>query len=185
MTNYSEMKASELKSIAKEMKVSNWWNLKKSDLITEIEKLQPSLTPDVEETLTPKRTNQERFIEHYKGMTLKQLKASMKEMIEEGISFGEEYDYLNKEIEFGKLKAVDEMLPVKTTNKSKPAKDKHISNEPATTDNLITLKELMGNMSGKKARRILRNAKIDKPSKQWAWDKTDTKLIQKIKDLLK
>ena len=36
MTNLNEMKTKELKEMAKELKVANWWNLKKADLITEI-----------------------------------------------------------------------------------------------------------------------------------------------------
>ncbi len=36
MTNLNEMKVKELKEMAKELGVKDWWNLKKEDLITEI-----------------------------------------------------------------------------------------------------------------------------------------------------
>lgn len=36
MINLNEMKVKELKDMAKELKVKDWWNLKKEDLITEI-----------------------------------------------------------------------------------------------------------------------------------------------------
>lgn len=45
MTNYKEMTTKQLKEIAKEKKVKNWWNLKKEELITEIQQLE---TPEVE-----------------------------------------------------------------------------------------------------------------------------------------
>lgn len=40
MKNLNEMTSKELKEMAKEMKISNWWNLKKSVLIEKIEKAQ-------------------------------------------------------------------------------------------------------------------------------------------------
>lgn len=36
MTNLNEMKTKELKEMAKQLKVKNWWTLKKTDLINEI-----------------------------------------------------------------------------------------------------------------------------------------------------
>lgn len=36
MTNLNEMKTKELKEMAKELKVKNWWTLKKAELINEI-----------------------------------------------------------------------------------------------------------------------------------------------------
>lgn len=36
MINLNEMKAKELKEMAKQLKVKDWWNLKKEDLIAEI-----------------------------------------------------------------------------------------------------------------------------------------------------
>lgn len=40
MTNYEEMNSKQLKEIAKEKKVKNWWNLKKDELIAELRKLE-------------------------------------------------------------------------------------------------------------------------------------------------
>lgn len=42
MTNYKEMTTKQLREIAKEKKVKNWWNLKKEELITEIQQLETS-----------------------------------------------------------------------------------------------------------------------------------------------
>jgi hypothetical protein len=39
-TNYMEYKSTDLKELAKTLKVKNWWTLKKADLITEIEKAE-------------------------------------------------------------------------------------------------------------------------------------------------
>jgi len=55
-------------------------------------------------------------------------------------------------------------------------------------DNLITLKDIMGEIGlkdGKKARRILRNESIPKPGKRWGWDKKEKKSIQKVRTLLR
>ena len=41
MKNLNEMTAAELKKMAKEMKISNWWNLKKEVLIRKIEEKMP------------------------------------------------------------------------------------------------------------------------------------------------
>lgn len=40
MKNFNEMTSKELKAAAKESKVKNWWNLKKVELITELEKIE-------------------------------------------------------------------------------------------------------------------------------------------------
>lgn len=58
MKNLNEMTSMELKEMAKELKVANWWNLKKSELIAGIEEKTASVeieeTPaeDVQETAT-------------------------------------------------------------------------------------------------------------------------------------
>lgn len=111
------MKATELKELAKELKVKNWWLLKKAELIEEIEKVQK-----VEEVKEEEEQYQE-----------------------------------------GRQTGLD-------------------------PQNLITLKEICSELKvkGMKARRILRNAKIDRPYKRWEWNKNlHTETIKKVRELLK
>jgi hypothetical protein len=49
MTNLNEMKSTELKEMGKTLGVKNWWLLKKTDLIVEIEKLTMTEQPAEEE----------------------------------------------------------------------------------------------------------------------------------------
>lgn len=44
MTNLNEMKAAELKEMAKALRISNWWNMKKDDLIKKITEAQATET---------------------------------------------------------------------------------------------------------------------------------------------
>lgn len=49
MLNYESMTSKELKEIAKEKKVKNWWNLKKEEIIIELKKFEvPNLQPKSE-----------------------------------------------------------------------------------------------------------------------------------------
>lgn len=51
MLNYESMTSKELKEIAKEKKVKNWWNLKKEEIITELKKFEvPEPQPEPEVT---------------------------------------------------------------------------------------------------------------------------------------
>ena len=52
MKKLEEMKSKELRELAKEMKVPNWWNMNKATMIAEITKLQQHEVeePQVEET---------------------------------------------------------------------------------------------------------------------------------------
>ena len=55
--NIENMTSKELKAMAKELKVKNWWNLKKAELIAAIQSIQND-TEDAEET-----TNEESIVE--------------------------------------------------------------------------------------------------------------------------
>lgn len=55
MKNFNEMTTKELKNIAKELKVSNWWTLRKDQLIVEIEKKMPKPEEKNEDQNKPKR----------------------------------------------------------------------------------------------------------------------------------
>lgn len=48
-TNLNNLKVTELKEMAKELKIKNWWTLKKAELITELEKLQQPEVIDITE----------------------------------------------------------------------------------------------------------------------------------------
>lgn len=66
MKDLREMSSKELKELSKELHVSNWWNLKKSVMIEEIEK---RMTPPEPEKPTKKKTNLKLSELTYKGET--------------------------------------------------------------------------------------------------------------------
>lgn len=51
MTNLNEMNTKELKEIAKELKVKNWWTLKKAELIAAIEAIQTQTGESVQDAV--------------------------------------------------------------------------------------------------------------------------------------
>lgn len=124
MKKINEMTSTELKAMAKELHIKNWWKMKKADLVTEIEKLQKAEKPATKKN--KKKTEQQA------------------------------HDVSNK-------------------------------SQKQENENIITLKELLPkNMKGSKARRILRNADIERPYKQWEWDTVEhADIIDKVKELLK
>jgi hypothetical protein len=93
MKNLNEMNSKELKGMAKDLKVKNWWNLNKATLITEIELLQINevevkevevpklvLLPKIEQTLAlPKG---QLIYKGKKGITNFQMIPAMKENID-------------------------------------------------------------------------------------------------------
>lgn len=64
MKNLNEMTAKELKEMAKEMKISNWWNLKKSVLIEKIEAAQ-NMTEEEKQQLAEEQEKEDKLFEHY------------------------------------------------------------------------------------------------------------------------
>lgn len=129
MKNLQEMKVMELKEMAKELKVANWWTLKKVDLIKAIEWTQGITNPPTL-ILEPKAKAE----------------------------------------------------PKKPEAKPEPKA------EVPVNDNLITLKELIieAGVKGTKARRILRDANIERPFKRWEWDTKEHKeILEKVRSLLK
>ena len=59
MTNLNNLKAAELKEMAKELKIKNWWTLKKADLITAINTVEEPEVEEPEIKLTPKKEEKE------------------------------------------------------------------------------------------------------------------------------
>lgn len=153
MTNLNEMKTSELKKMAKDLKVKNWWLLKKSEMIMEIER------SDVKSVKA----------EIKKPETKDEIKAEIKDEVKPEIK-----DEMN-----------DEKKVTLNFNNDETPKDEVKPDEIKPTIvkefTLATMLEEI-DMNGKKARRILRTKKIEKPGKQWAWDNQES--YDEIKALL-
>lgn len=64
MKNLNEMKVSELKEMAKEMKISNWWNLKKEVLIAKIEEVQ-NMTNEEKQIIEDQKAKEDAAIAEY------------------------------------------------------------------------------------------------------------------------
>lgn len=64
MKNLNEMKVSELKEMAKEMKISNWWNLKKEVLIAKIEEMQ-NMTNEEKQAIADQKAKEDAAIAEY------------------------------------------------------------------------------------------------------------------------
>lgn len=105
---YEICTAQELKNMAKELGIKNWWTLKKAELIEALEALDK----------------------------VKEAEAEAKKV------------------------------------EAKPKAEKKTAKEEKDNDNIITLKELAVtyNIKGSKARRLLREANIERPYKRWEWD---------------
>lgn len=64
MKNLNEMTAKELKEIAKEMKISNWWNLKKDVLIAKIEEAQ-NMTDEEKQEIADQKAKEDAALAIY------------------------------------------------------------------------------------------------------------------------
>lgn len=64
MKNLREMKVTELKEMAKEMRISNWWNLKKEKLIEKIEEKQ-NRSDEEKAAEAKQREEEERLLDIY------------------------------------------------------------------------------------------------------------------------
>lgn len=64
MKNLREMTAKELKEIAKEMKISNWWNLKKDVLIKKIEEVQ-NMSEEEKQVIADQKAKEDAAIKEY------------------------------------------------------------------------------------------------------------------------
>lgn len=68
MKNLSEMTSKELKAVAKELSVKNWWNLNKETLIAEIKKIQDTSDEENEERAKEKAAVAE-YTKHWRKYT--------------------------------------------------------------------------------------------------------------------
>lgn len=112
MKELREMTSKELKEIAKELKVKNWWNLKKAELIVEIEKIQ-----DMSEEETAEREEEiekeNELFEHYQ---------------KHWAEYGPKNDFVKflKKYKAGKIQLIGEENPVE----EEPIEEKPIEEEP-------------------------------------------------------
>lgn len=64
MKNLNEMTSKELKEIAKGMKISNWWNLKKAVLIEKIEEIQ-NMTDEEKQAVADQKAKEDAALNEY------------------------------------------------------------------------------------------------------------------------
>lgn len=64
MKELREMTSKELKEIAKEMKISNWWNLKKAVLIEKIEEIQ-NMTDEEKQAMADQKAKEDAALNEY------------------------------------------------------------------------------------------------------------------------
>lgn len=64
MKNLNEMTSKELKEMTKEMKISNWWNLKKEVLITKIEEVQ-NMSDEEKQAIADQKAREDAAIKEY------------------------------------------------------------------------------------------------------------------------
>lgn len=152
MTN---LNATQIKQIAKELKVKNWWNKRRDDLVIEISTIKgwEGETPEVIEYLLA-------------GGEIKQL------------PYGPEV-----KPEIRHQESAGKPARRKPTKKSpKKVKEK---TPKAPKEDVVSLKDICTELGieGRIARRKLRTSDIEKPGKQWEWTPGHED-IQKIKDLL-
>lgn len=112
MKELREMTSKELKEIAKELKVKNWWNLKKAELIVEIEKIQNMSEEETAEREEEIEKENELF-EHYQ---------------KHWAEYGPKNDFVKflKKYKTGKIQLIGEENPVE----EEPIEEKPIEEEP-------------------------------------------------------
>ena len=167
LIDLTTLKAEDLKKLAKDHKVKNWWLLKKADLVAALAEIQAEVKE--EEHLTP-------------------------DDIDDLVSQVQKELGLDKEVPQEENPLVpmpgtqDPNWGEKAAGKaSKKAKAPKVEKDQ---DNLVTIKELAAefNMKGTKARRLLRNESALRPfgSNRWEWDRVlHTEELNKVREILK
>ena len=167
LIDLTTLKAEDLKKLAKDHKVKNWWLLKKTDLVAALAEIQAEVKE--EEHLTPDD------IDDLVSQVKQELGLDKEDPQEE-----------NPPIPMPGTQDPNwgEKAAGKTTKKDKAPKVEK------DQDNLVTVKELAAefNMKGTKARRLLRNEAALRPfgSNRWEWDKVlHTEELAKVREILK
>lgn len=153
----NNLKVNDLKEIAKNLGVKNWWLLKKSELIEDINEKNGEL-----KKIADKLQEKEMITKFYENCTSEQLK---NEIVEEGIT----------ELE---TQVIEEIMDPTTQEED---------TQESVVEDLVTLKEIISELGikGTKARRILRSCDIPRPYKRWEWSKEEHRdIIKLVKDLL-
>lgn len=170
LIDLTTLKTEDLKKLAKDHKVKNWWLLKKADLVAALAETQAEVKE--EEHLTPDD------IDDLVSQVQKEL--GLDEEVPQ-----EENPLVpmpgTQDPNWGEKAAGKASQKAKTLKAPKVEKDQ---------DNLVTIKELAAefNMKGTKARRLLRNESALRPfgSNRWEWDKVlHTEELNKVREILK
>lgn len=85
------------------------------------------------------------------------------------------------------LDKVEEVAKAAEEAEAKPTEKKAEKKEKKDSENIVTLKELAVTygIKGSKARRLLREAKIERPFKRWEWDQEEHHdILTQVKTLL-
>lgn len=175
LIDLTTLKAEDLKKLAKDHKVKNWWLLKKTDLVAALAEIQAEVKE--EEHLTSDD------IDDLVSQVQKELGLDKEVPQEENPVYRDEKIPMpgTQDPNWGEKAAGKAPKKAKAPKASKVEKDQ---------DNLVTIKELAAefNMKGTKARRLLRNESALRPfgSNRWEWDKVlHTEELNKVREILK
>lgn len=181
LIDLTTLKTEDLKKLAKDHKVKNWWLLKKADLIAALDEIQAEVKE--EEHLTSDD------IDDLVSQVQKELGPDKEVPQGEKPVYDENPIYKDEKIPMPGTR--DPNWGEKAAGKA-PKKDKapKASKVEKDQDNLVTIKELAAefNMKGTKARRLLRNESALRPfgSNRWEWDKVlHTEELNKVREILK
>lgn len=166
------LNATEIKSLAKTLKIQNWWTKKRAELFTEIVELKgwTDHTHEVQEFLVA-------------GGEIKKLPDAGIPPIK--VPRESSATLITEENEKWKNRNKKRRTPKKAKSDKRVKSDKK-AKEPADKSGLVTLSNICIELGveGRIARRKLRNSDIKKPGTTWEWEKGH-KDIDTIKALLK
>lgn len=181
LIDLTTLKAEDLKKLAKDYKVKNWWLLKKADLVAALAEVQAEVKE--EEHLTSDD------IDDLVSQVQKELGLDREVSQGEKPVFDENHIYKDEKIPMPGTQDPNwgEKAAGKAPKKAKTPKAPKVEKDQ---DNLVTIKELAAefNMKGTKARRLLRNESALRPfgSNRWEWDKVlHTEELNKVREILK
>lgn len=170
LIDLTTLKTEDLKKLAKDHKVKNWWLLKKADLVAALAQIQAEVKEE----------------EHLTSDDIDDLVSQVQKELGLDKEVPQEENPLvpmpgTQDLNRGEKAAGKASQKAKTPKTPKVEKDQ---------DNLVTIKELAAefNMKGTKARRLLRNESALRPfgSNRWEWDKVlHTEELNKVREILK
>lgn len=175
LIDLTTLKAEDLKKLAKDYKVQNWWLLKKADLIAALAEIQAEVKEE----------------EHLTTDDIDDLVSQVKQELGLDKEDHQEKDHVYQDEKIPMPGTQDpnwgEKAAGKATKKDNAPKAPKVEKDQ---DNLVTIKELAAefNMKGTKARRLLRNESALRPfgSNRWEWDKIlHTEELAKVREILK